>query len=244
MRRVWVGVVLAIGAATLASPARSAEDNGMAVHIPADKLGFVFQMKEAIRQSGRFQLIPTSGLSILLNGPELTITPPLTVPVRNAMRKRTTARWLLLGTVGKHTVQVEIPGGFEATTSIDVSTRVLDLPLGDVGPLLVTTNTDPAELAAHTLKFLRVQFPLRGHVTAYRDGKVFIDLGKKDGIGRGSTFYIKRHPGTINEMVATVQVTDTSDWYAGCEIQDQARGRQPQAGDVAVEDTSALLAAP
>ncbi len=256
-RYVWTflgGCLLAVGlvsgllALTSSGPATaaltSAERNGIALVVPPDRSGYLSELKRAIGESSRFRLIQPAPASIRVKLPDLLPQPALTVPQRNALRDRTIARWLFFASIVRRTEYVEEWGQQVATTSVDVAARALDLDMGDYTALMTVSGRDLTDLAAQTVKFLRVQYPLRGRVTAVRDGTVYLDMGHLDGVDRGTYFVVRRTAGAFSEKVATVLVTSSSDWYAVAEVDEQVLGRQVKPGDVAVEDTSAILARP
>ncbi|MBM3267859.1 MAG: hypothetical protein FJZ01_09445 [Candidatus Sericytochromatia bacterium] len=244
--RHWALVFAALlpGAAVPAAWALGNERSGVAIAIPPDRSGYVRELRRAIQESGRFQLVQPAPTGVRIKLPEVLPVPAFTVPARNTLKSRTNARWLLFGDVARRTETIEEFGTMVATTSLDVSARAFDLDMGDFSQLMTLTSRDPAELAAQTLKYLRVAYPLQGQVTAVRDGTVYLDLGRKNGVDRGSYFVIRRKAGAYSEKVATVLVTSSSDWYAVAEVDEQILGKRVLTGDAAVEDTSAILARP
>lgn len=243
--RTLLALAMITAAAGLAGAALTpAERNGIALVLPPDRTGYVNALKKAIQESARFRLVQPAPGGIHVKLPGLLPDPPLTVPQRNAIRDRTVARWLFFAAINRRTEHIEEYGQQVATMSLDVSARALDLDMGDFTPLMSLSGRDLAELAAQTVKFLRVQYPLQGRVTAVRDGTVYLDLGHKDGVDRGTYFVVKRTAGAYSEKVGTVVVTSSSDWYAVAEVDEQVLGRTVKAGDVAIEDTSAILARP
>jgi len=236
--------VLAVGTGLSAQALTGNQRNGIALVVGPDRTGYVESLKRAIKESGRFQLVSPAPHGIRVKMPDLLPVPALTVPQRNLVKGRTSARWLFFGNINRRTEMIEEWGSEVATTSMDISARSLDLDMGDFTPLMTLTGRDPIDLAAQTLKFLRVQHPLLGRVTAVREGTVYLDMGRKDGVDRGSMFIIRHMAKAFGERVGTVAVTSASDWYAVAEMDESVIGKHPQAGDVAVEDTSAILARP
>lgn len=242
----FAGALLALGVVAGAASAAltPAERNGIALVLPPDRTGYVTELKKAIQESARFKLIQPAPGDIRVKLPDLLPSPPLTVPQRNAIRDRTVARWLFFASIGRRTEYIEEYGQQVATMSLDISARALDLDMGDFTPMMTLTGRDLIDLAAQTVKYLRVQYPLRGRVTAVRDGTVYLDLGHKDGVDRGTYFVVRRTAGAYSEKVGTVVVTSSSDWYAVAEVDEYVLGKAVKAGDVAIEDTSAILARP
>ncbi|MBU6429245.1 MAG: hypothetical protein KGR26_09565, partial [Cyanobacteria bacterium REEB65] len=216
----------------------------VAILLAPDRFGVVTDLEQAIRSSGRFHLSPASGIAIHAKPPALEPDPPVTVKERDAWSQQTQAHWLLFGTV-----DVPAPasssvskGTRTATPSLNLALRVFDLSLGDTGPVLQVSGSDPTALAAQTVRFLRAHYPLHASITAISDDAVFLDVGKQDGIDVGSVFIVERHPGPFSVRVGTLRVTSSADWYSTCEVDSTQQGLSPQVGDLALEDTSAYLA--
>ncbi len=232
---------LALGCVLGATPRRDA--GGIAVLLPADSSGVAARLESAIGESGRFHLLPARGIFIHARLPLLEPMPRVTLAERNRWLRMTQAHWLVFGTVGQHPITVADPssGNPIASTSYDVALRVFDLALGDTGPLFTASNPDPEAIAQQAVRFLRSQYPLHATVTAYEDDVVYLDVGTQEGVAQGETFSIERHPGPYPQAIGTVQVTSAGDWFSQCEVEDQVHGRNPRAGDIAIEDTSSFL---
>ena len=224
--------------------AEERDDSGIAVLLPADDGGVVAALDAALSISGRFHFLPTPDIKLPLKPPLFVMDPPATPTQRDQWLKKTAAHWLLTGAIATHSISMASPrkGKAPATgTSYDLQLRVFDLVLGDIGPLFTGSGLSPAEVAAEAVRFLRVHYPLHATVAALHEDTVFLDVGHEDGIGEGSVFFIVRHPGTMNEPIGTVQVMNAGDWYSSCEVIDSVKNRNPQVGDVAIEDTSLFL---
>ncbi|MBM3274098.1 MAG: hypothetical protein FJZ00_03015 [Candidatus Sericytochromatia bacterium] len=239
-----VAAVAIGGLLPVAADALGNERNGIALVVGPDRTGFATALRAALKESGRFSLVAKAPPGLRAKPPALMPDPPITVPQRNLIKGRTTARWLLFLNIGKRNETIEEYGQQVATYSIDVLARTFDIDMGDYSQLMNLTSRDPYELAAQTMKYLRVAYPLQGNVTAVRDGTIYLDLGKKDGVDRGSYFVIRRRGNAQREKVGTVLITSSSDWYAVGEVNEQVLGKRVQAGDAAVEDASAILAQP
>ncbi len=224
-----------------AAPER--DPSGIAVLLPKDPSGVAARLEGAIGNSGRFHLVPARGISIRASLPLLEPVPPVTLAERNRWLFMTQAHWLIFGTIGQHSIMVDDPNGGDpiASRSYDVALRVFDLALGDAGPLFTASDPDPGVLAQQAVRFLRSQYPLHATVTGYEDDVVYLDVGTQDGVTQGETFSIERHPGPYAQAIGTVQVTSAGDWFSQCEVEDQVHGRNPQAGDIAIEDTASFL---
>ena len=219
------------------------DPSGIAVLLPRDPSGVAARLESAIGDSGRFHLLSAKGISIRASLPLLEPVPPVTLAERNRWLFMTQAHWIIFGTIGQHAVTVDDPssGNPIASTSYDVALRVFDLTLGDTGPLFTASDPDPGAIAQQAVRFLRSQYPLHATVTAYADDVVYLDVGTQDGVTQGETFSIERHPGPYAQAIGTVQVTNAGDWFSQCEVEDQVKGRNPQAGDIAIEETASFL---
>lgn len=219
------------------------DESGIAVLLPTDSSGVVSALRAAVGASGRFHLLAAPGIRLAARMPLLEPEPPVTLAERNRWLGLTQARWLVFGSVGQHDVQTTDPnsGSPVSTVSYDIALRVFDLDLGDTGPVFTGSDSDPAALAQDALRFLRAQYPIHAHVTSVDDNGVYLDVGTRDGVTQGETFTIVRHPGPYGEQVGSVQVSTAADWYSQCQVEDQVKGRNPEAGDTAVEDTTSFL---
>jgi hypothetical protein len=240
-------------AAPKASPAKQTDDGAVQLFLGPDSAEVVAGVKAALAGSRRFRTVDSS-LQVKFKVPDLVPDAPIDVAWRDASVARTTARWLVLGSVRKEAAPVASasaqegdaappPDAGAASPSVTyvVATRVLDLKVGDLGPVVSATGTGPEAIARELVKYLRVVNPLQGHVSAVKDNQVILDMGARDGVAPGTGFLIRRQTGTLAVPVATIRVVAVADWYAQCEVQDQARNTSPQRGDLAIEDTTDLL---
>lgn len=229
---IWL---MPVAAAQAPSPAPQPrlDPQGLTLLITPDPLAMNATLARVLAQDGRFHLAGTGNLRMTLKGPDMQLDPTLTVAARDQLRSRTPVRYLL---VGRSQAAAEGGPGLAA--------RVVDLALGEVGPLFEATGSTPAEVAQRTRRYLRTSHPLTGRVRDLRDGQLYIDLGTRSGLTRGSGVVIRRIVGIRQDTVALARVQRAEEWFSLCDIEERTTGMMPRIGDLVLEDVTRTLSRP
>jgi len=214
-------------------PQSRPDPQGLAVLLSPDPVGLSPVLAKVLAGDGRFHLAPGNGIKLSLKGTELQLDPPLTLQARDQLRGKTPGRYLL---VGRSLSQAEGGPGLSA--------RVLDLSLGEVGPLFEATGSSVAEVSQRVRRFMRANHPLSGHVRDLRDGQVYIDLGTRAGLARGSGILIRRIVGIRQDTIALARVQRAEEWFSLCDIEERTNGQMPRVGDLVLEDVTGTLSRP
>lgn len=209
------------------------DPQGLALLLNPDPLGLAPVLTKVLSGDGRFHLAPGTGIKLTLKGTENQLDPPLTLQARDQLKGRTPGRYLL---VGRSLAQNDGGPGLSA--------RVVDLSLGEVGPVFEATGSNATEVAQRTRRFMRSNHPLAGRVRDLRDGQVYIDLGTRAGLSRGSGVLIRRVVGIRQDTVALARVQRAEEWFSLCDIEERTSGLMPRVGDLVLEDVTGTLARP
>jgi len=214
-------------------PQSRPDPQGLAVLLSPDPVGLSPVLAKVLAGDGRFHLAPGNGIKLSLKGTELQLDPPLTLQARDQLRGKTPGQYLL---VGRSLSQAEGGPGLSA--------RVLDLSLGEVGPLFEATGSSVAEVSQRVRRFMRANHPLSGRVRDLRDGQVYIDLGTRAGLARGSGILIRRIVGIRQDTIALARVQRAEEWFSLCDIEERTSGQMPRVGDLVLEDVTGTLSRP
>ena len=209
------------------------DPHGLAILLSPDPVGLSPVLAKVLAGDGRFHLAPGNGIKLSLNGTALQLDPPLTLQARDQLRGKTPGRYLLVGR--------SLP---QADGGPGLSARVLDLSLGEVGPLFEATGSSVTEVAQRVRRFLRTNHPLIGRVRDLRDGQVYIDLGTRAGLARGSGILIRRAVGIRQDTIALARVQRAEEWFSLCDIEERTSGQMPRVGDLVLEDVTGTLSRP